>query len=417
MSFEYYKTFGEQNSFHSQEKKRIAVLSFGGTFSSVDDPTRGRHVEMTHEGFLADRMRALVRPIEHKIIDLNITTVMARDSSDMVHTEWTQAIREVLERLSTNHGIVILTGTDTASRIGTAITFGLLGRAALSGEKAYLPTPVCIASSQKPLGVYGSDADIQFQNAIGSVIRASDERISEVMMVNSPSQILRACRTTKINDRGFPIFASPNYPPIGTIVAGEGELDGIQFTTYARHINYNEDLLKNSTLLPIQSTFRNGIITIGLNGLSTADEIIEIVKSDSCTAAVLETFGSGNGPFTDAKYSMVRVVREAQMLGKPILLASSILGGIVRDTYEAGRVLAAAGGIGTADMTREAGELKLGWLMDTPEYKYKGLKVAGSRRLLRGIDIIREMFRQNLVGERTEPERRTYYTPALPIAS
>lgn len=413
---ESFRTYEEHRLFHGQEKKKLVFISLGGTISSINDPIRGRHVDEAGWERTEERLRTLLRPIECRIATATFIKFMERDSSDLPHHLWSKVIREIDKLRAENHIILLLTGTDTASRIGTAITFGLQGQAALDGSPSYITTPICIVSSQKPLMAYGTDAELQFQNAVAAGIKASDEGISEVIIVNSPHQLLRACRTAKINDRGIPIYDSPNYQPIGHIIAGEADLDGVEFNQFVNKIHYGEDILKQSALPPVQATFKGGILTIGLNQLVTTQTLLDAVKADSCTGVVLQTFGSGNGPFTDQRYSVERFVRRTTALGKPVVLSSSIHGGTVKDLYEAGRALTSAGGISSGDMTLEASELKLGWLMRRREYEYKGYTSPTGERLY-GIDVIRYWFERSMAGERSDPPKRLISTKTLAMAS
>lgn len=393
---ESYTTYAEWENFHAQTEKKIAIGLLGGTLLSGNDPVKGRHPVVSGTELL--RKNPKLRLVKHRIRKLDIITIMGKDSSDMVDEDWTAATQAVAHLSPHYHGILLVIGTDTPFRVGTAINFGLKGLARLRGLPGFFTTPVALGSSQQILGEFQSDAELQMEDSLATLIKASDRRVSEAMIPTGHDRVLRANRSVKITEDGFDIHDSPNYPAIGRIRASENprDLEGIQFTRYAQLIPNTADFYHFSTQDLVQPYFRGGIESIALNGLGAVTTRLATVEHPDCTGLVIYTHGAGNGPFTNPKRTIVPVVERATELGKPVLLTTSIYGGKVNPTiYEAGRVLEQAGGIATSDMTPAAAEVKLAWAMMLPEFSD------------RGISFIKDVFNKDLVGEMGDPDLAT----------
>lgn len=377
--------WAEHAAFHAQAQKRVAVVIIGGTLLSVPDPERGMRPAITGREVLkyTPKLRLL-----GKRLKLNIVPLMMRDSADMIHEDWTEITETVAALSQSHHGIVLIHGTDTAQKTGTAVSFGLQAESALQNRPNYLSAPVSIGSSQLPLPEFQSDAELQVQDAVMSVIKASDEGVSEVIIPAGHAQLLRASRTGKFTERGFHIHGSANYPAIGSITTA-----GTEFTRYAERIDYIRQMLRESTRPLVQSKFMGGVESIALNGLGKAGPKIAMLEHDDCTGLVIYSLGAGNGPFTREAYAITPVISRAREIGKPVIITTSIQGGQVdSETYEAGRVLLDAGGIPSGDMTPEAAEIKLAWAMAHPRYRSEGRA------------FLEEIFLKNLVGELGNPD-------------
>lgn len=388
---ESYNNYAEHAVFHQQSSKKIALALLGGTLLSVEDPSTGRRPAVNGDELI--EMTPKLKLVRSRLACLDIVPIMGKDSSDMVAEDWTTAINDIAKLVPRYHGIVVIMGTDTTDRVGTAITFGLRGLAAFRKIRSYLTTPTALGTSQKPLVDFGSDAETQIQDALSSVIVGSDLRVSEVMIPSGRTRVVRACRASKISEERFDIHNSPNYPPVANIVAAEEMFKDIQFTRYAELIRNTDDILNDSTEPMVQSVFVGGIESIALNGLGTVKSRLALVESPSCTGLVIYTHGAGNGPFSNPERTIVPVIERATELGKPVLLTTSIYGGKVNSKiYEAGRKIEDAGGIPTFDMTPAAAEVKLSWSMGLPEFATGG------------VNFIREIFNRDLVGEKGNPD-------------
>lgn len=388
---ESYSNYAEHTVFHMQPAKKIALVLLGGTLLSVEDPVTGRRPAVSGEELV--EMTPKLRLVQSRLASLDIIPIMSKDSSDMVAEDWTEAVNGIARLVPQYHGIVVIMGTDTTDRVGTALTFGLRGLAAYRRKRAHLTTPVSLGTSQKPLVDFGSDAEAQIQDGLSAVIVGSDLRVSEVMIPSGRSRVVRACRASKISEEKFDIHNSPNYPPIANIIAAEEMFRDVQFTRYAELIRNTDDILAHSTDSMVQSRFVGGIESIALNGLGTVAARLAMVENPACTGLVIYTHGAGNGPFSNPERTIVPIIERATELEKPVLLTTSIYGGKVNPKiYEAGRKMEDAGGIPTSDMTPAASEVKLSWSMALPEFED------------RGIEFIREIFKRDLVGEKGNPD-------------
>lgn len=388
---ESYSNYAEHAVFHQQSSKKVAFALLGGTLLSVEDPKTGRRPAISGDELI--EMTPKLRLIQSRLSSLDIVPIMSKDSSDMVAEDWTTAVNDIARLIPKYHGIVVIMGTDTTDRVGTALTFGLRGLASFRNIRSYLTTPTALGTSQKPLIDFGSDAETQIQDGLSAVIVGSDLRVSEIMIPSGRTRVVRACRASKISEEKFDIHNSPNYPPVANIVAAEEMFRDIQFTRYAELIRNTDDILDQSTEPMVQSNFVGGIESIALNGLGTVQSRLALVQEPSCSGLVIYTHGAGNGPFTNPERTIVPIIERATALGKPVLLTTSIYGGKVNPKiYEAGRKMEDAGGIPTFDMTPAAAEVKLAWSMGLPGFANGG------------VNFIREIFNRDLVGEKGNPD-------------
>lgn len=398
-------TFADQYIFHDQPHKRIAVVVTGGTLMAEEDQDTGARPKISGEELLElcelGSLRERVTLDIHKVYREDESKVF-KDSGAMTHRDWTPCVEKHAELLRDNQATLHVMGTDTAEFVGPALTFGLQGRAAIDGLPSYLASPILIVTSQaKPRDIL-TDSKDQIRRGVMTLIEASRERISEVMVL-SGTDIFRASRAIKFSTENLgDIYKSLTYHEIGEIGT-----DGVAFSRYAERIPYSSDLLHLSALPPVQSDFKGGIISIGLNCLSTIGPWITAVEHEECTAVEIEGFGAGTAPVNefsgDKEYAITPVVKRAIELGKPVIFTSRVPKAKVNlHKYEPGRVLEGIGVIGSSNMTRAAAIVKLSWLMALPEFERGYTDRLGQRH--KGIDFIRHMFLRNLVGERREPE-------------
>lgn len=389
-----YHTFAEWAVWHTQNKKRIAIVATGGTIASVQDPIRGARPAVSGEEIID--LAPKVKQLEDQIERIDIIPILQKDSSDITSTEWPIICREVNKLVPYYHGILILHGTDTLANTANALTFALRGHAALKRQTNLLTTPIYLVSSQKPALEIQTDAIVNLEDSIVGAIRASDRGISEIMTVTGHEEILRANRAEKKTEVGFNIFQTAAYPPVGTInsLTTNYTRYAERISEYAKRKSGLEDLLRHSTDINIAPDFADGVTSIILGGSTNAGPLIRLLDDDEVPGLILHSFGAGNIPFSEELHSMVRVIEHGTKIGKPVIIATQISGGDVRpEIYEAGRVAVDAGAIPAGNMTPATVHVKLAWMLAQPEYK--------------SVDFIREHFRQSIGGEVGYPDEET----------
>jgi L-asparaginase len=256
------------------------------------------------------------------------------DSSNMTPAEWVEIARDVAANYDRYDGFVVLHGTDTMAYTASALPFLLDG----------LAKPVIVTGSQIPLCEIRNDAR---ENLITSLILASQHRIPEVCLYFGGT-LLRGCRATKVSADGFAAFASPNFPPLGTV--------GIDIEVH------------RELLLPARRTKRIRVPELRRPVVSAlrlfpgiSPDLLRNVLRPPLQGLVLEAYGVGNGPDRDRAF--IDALSEATSRGVVIVDTTQCLEGTVNlDEYASGSALARAGVISGHDLTPEAALAKLYYL-------------------------------------------------------
>jgi len=256
------------------------------------------------------------------------------DSSNMTPDDWLRIARDIAAHHDRYDGFVVLHGTDTMAYTASALAFMLQG----------LQKPVILTGSQIPLCELRNDAR---ENLVTALILAAGCPIPEVCLYFG-SRLLRGCRATKVSADGFDAFASPNYPPLGTV--------GVD-------IAIRWDLVRPSApdaALTVQAFEPPTVGALRLFPGISADVVRNVLRPP-LQGLVLEAYGVGNGPDRDPAF--VAALQEATDRGVVVVACTQCLAGTVHlGDYAAGSALVKAGVIGGADMTAEAALTKLFYL-------------------------------------------------------
>jgi len=338
-------------------KRRVYIAYTGGTIGMI----KMQEGYAPAPGYLEQQMATMPELASDIMPDYEIHDYdPLLDSSNMTPDDWLKIAQDIAAHYDNYDGIIVLHGTDTMAYTASALSFMLEG----------LHKPVILTGSQIPLCEVRSDAR---ENLITVMIIAAQYAVPEVCLYFG-HQLLRGCRSTKVNADGFDAFASPNFPPLGTV--------GID-------IEMNWDLVlpppDRKKTLAVQALSESMVGTLRLFPGIPA-RVVSNVLQPPLKGLVLEAFGVGNGPTKNQEF--IVALREATDRGVVIVDCSQCLKGTVNlEGYETGSALAKAGVISGFDMTTEAALAKMFYLF--------------SRNV--PVDMVKRLLQTNLRGELTPP--------------
>lgn len=317
-------------------KKKIVILGFGGTIAMVPD-----HSGVLKPAKSIEEILTLV-PIMRQMADISFLELENRDSTNINPSHWTKLALSIAELQDKYDGIIVTHGTDTMAYTSSAISISL-GRG--------LQVPVIFTGSQLPLVSFGTDARFNLENSLKTVLKASEEKINEVMIVFS-DKVLRANRSIKTSESKFPAFDSPAFPNLGTITA--------------MGVFFGSDALKLQPGISLKVTphFQRGILAVDLVPGLEPSILLEILKSGTCQGLLLKSLGAGNVP-SESEYSLIPVIKKAtKELNIPVLISTKFIGGNTHlDIYEPGKLALEAGAIPTGDLTDVMAQVKFMWAL------------------------------------------------------
>lgn len=337
----------------NSSNEKVLIINTGGTIG----------MKLTENGYapvkdyLFDKIKQIDDFRNGKLPDwdyIEFDTLL--DSSSISVPEWNEIASTIYEKYDDYAGFVILHGTDTMSYTASALSFMLEG----------LGKPVVLTGAQIPLDELRSDGK---DNLVTSVIIASQKVVNEVCLCFG-TKLLRGNRSTKISADNLVAFDSPNYPHLADI--------GID-------IKYNYDALKKPSAtrrsLCKFSHFPIGVLKI-FPGMQFG--LFENILTDTLSAVVIETFGTGNIPLNGNE--LLPTLKKAFEANTIVTVCSQCLSGTVSlGAYQTSSPLKKAGAVSGKDMTTESAVAKLYYLFS------------------RGYDTetIKKLMEENLVGELT----------------
>ncbi len=324
-------------------KKKILVISYGGTIVMVVDPKRKAVVPAKDIKSILELVPELT-----KYANVSMAVLSNKDSTNVGPGDWTRLANYIKKRYTEFDGFVVTHGTNTMSYTATALSFAL-------GET--LSKPVVLTGSQLPLTVYGNDARFNFENAIHTAALASEEGVGEVMVVFD-DKVLRGCRTLKVSESSFAAFESPSFPDLGDIRS-----TGIHLSDRAMRKKANNDLAK-----PL-SNFEASVLSVDLVPGLDPHPILEMMQLGLYDGLILKSHGAGSVPTEGAGSFLPLIHQLSEEYNVPIVITTKFLGGTsIKEINDEPAVMAIeAGATPSGDMTDVASEIKLMWLMSNKD--------------------------------------------------
>jgi L-asparaginase len=312
--------------------EKILVYYTGGTIGMIED-SEGRLVPDLN--FPANMRKALADERGLPDWEIRIRSPLL-DSSNMTPEDWKEIAEYVRDNRSNFKAVVILHGTDTMAYTTSALSFILEG----------LDRPVVFTGSQVPLSFSDNDAK---PNLVGTLRAVGTGRAPNNVCPFFGGRLLLGCRGVKVDAENVVAFDSPNYPPLATVTG-----DSVSWSDAPKwSAAPNADL----TVQPIVPT-QVGTLRLfpGISG-----EITTNFLQPPLQGAVLQAYGSGNGPTANTGFT--RALKDATDPPRNVVIVACtqcLRGSANLRVYETG--LDRYGATSGYDMTTEAALTKLSWL-------------------------------------------------------
>lgn len=357
------KTWGDWVKRTQAKRYKFALLMTGGTIISVPNP----------HGALepAKNPKELLKFAPHLLdkADLDIITLMNKDSSNMTVEDWKEIALAIIERYNDYDGFLVTHGTDTIAYSASAIRFAL-------GDELY--NPVIFIGSQLPINVERTDSVHNLEDALSTLIFARRNQLKEVFIV-AGREVHRAVRAVKISETGFRFIDSPVTGNIGTSTAA-----GIEF-----HLSNTLKVEPGPArqLLPLNKNksikFDDRILTIRLqpnSGIQMLEQLFRQQVKFPFSAVVMISLGAGNPP----EWSLT-LLKSLIKRNIPVVIAPPETGMSTKIIYETAREAAELGAIQTGDMVPPAATVKLSYLL--------------ANQKIKSLHDLKKLFAKNYCGE------------------
>lgn len=345
----------------SKEPARIYVLYTGGTIGMDGHPlapmpaSRFESLLATMPGF--DPPWLTLQTFDRRDVRVRYTLDAFEepiDSSSMTPADWVRIARRVLEHYVDYDGFVVLHGTDTMAWTASALAFLLEG----------LSRPVVVTGSQVPLAQTRNDG---LRNLVTAMQLAATTEIPEVGLFFDHA-LFRGCRAAKVSTNDFEGFRSPNASPLAaagiTIEVDEGVVRmrppaEVSLEHEANRQARRRRLEAVAAALPTFSVL-SVVLYPGIQATNAIEVLLDRTEPP-VKGLVLQAFGEGNAPSTP---SFLAALRRAHDRGVVIVDGTQVVQGSVNvDAYRSASGLEEAGAISGYDMTPEAAQAKLTYLL------------------------------------------------------
>jgi len=332
------------------KRPHILILYTGGTIGMVSTkhgyaPKKGYFTKMVPDILRVEEERSGRRETAWRCIPTFdvIEYEPLLDSSNMGPTNWQRIAKNIYDMYESADGFIVIHGTDTMTYTASALSFLLQN----------LSKPVILTGAQVPLCELRTDAH---SNLIGALQIASlppEKAINEVTILFN-GILLRGNRSNKSSSDSMEGFSSPTYPPLAEL--------GINITTFEdRWLCPSRGPLRLHELS--QAEDEVGVIRLW-PGITGSD--MEILLAPPLKAAIIMSFGIGNGPSDER---VLQPIREAYERGVVLMNISQCPEGSAcegfdsKNSFQSGWLLTQNGVLSGRGMTLESCYVKLLFLL------------------------------------------------------
>jgi L-asparaginase len=307
--------------------KQILLIYTGGTIGMIHDQESGalKPLDISTVVDFAPELKKIACKISFHTIPNPI------DSSQVEPQFWTMLCNIVKDNYKKFDGFVILHGTDTMAYTASALSFMIQD----------LTKPIIITGSQIPLGEIRNDAR---RNLVTSIEIACHTRAIPEVSIFFSNKLFRGNRTEKFSASDYDAFQSLNYASLADV--------GVS-------IVYHYDRVRKSATKGPKFYPKLGaeVMLIKLHPGITVNQLGHMLKLKGLKAVVLETYGSGNSPSSDA---FLKPIKAALDSGMVVINVSQCSGGsVTQGKYETSLKLKQLGVISGYDINSEAAVTKL----------------------------------------------------------
>lgn len=358
----------------SPEKDRklnFAVISCGGTIGmEPSEDGKGLTPKKSIDDILGEvNLSSLTGRME--IPPENKRELFKLDSSNLNPEHWKQLIREIEVLQEKCDGIIIFHGTDTMAYSATATGLVLAGK---------IKVPIIFTGSQKRIGETGNDAKSNVERSFLVLDKAARDGVKECMIFFG-DKTLRGTNSRKRSEADFEGFETPGTRPL-YVTDGMGVR-----STWPARTEKDVTASRDRIGVDIRNEFSRGVVIVSVVPGLEADTLMAIAERDTTKAIILRSLGVGIIPALEGDFDLIKPVRRIiRELGKPVILASSFVGGDTNmDVYEVSAAAKEAGVIDAGKMTEEAVLVKTRLILAQPEWQAQ--------------EAFRKVFRTEFAGE------------------
>lgn len=346
---------------------KILLITTGGTIAGKIATDKGGDQELRKADDFSELIKPTVSSLKSKRdidIDIDAFELCEVDSSDILPKQWKDLAAKIKEKYDEYDSFIICHGTNTLGYTCAALSFAL----------ANLNKPVIFTGSQVPLGMPGSDAEINLNNALRVAAWPREKYPIKGVMAVFGSHIITGTRVKKETEFDYDAFTSFGTGSIGRI----GRIINIHEPNLEKHLGYLRTSLypeaRRAKDLICENDFDMNIASLTEFPGMPPDIFKKLVEGNGVKGFILRAFGAG-----DASSNLHPVFEFLKDQEIPIVITTQApYGNSNFQVNELGHHLRSHKlAIPTYDMSVEAQTTKLAWLLAKKtrgELTYKQLR-------------------------------------------